>query len=108
MKHQRAIRTAIDEINLKMAGLKIEPEEGPKADFDIGAAMKKRFRPPDSQVIEEADEEEGEPDAEDRTVYEVLKRHMENEEAKKQAMQQASNSPMLKLMLMHKMMSGMS
>ena len=68
--------------NCKMAGLKIEPEEGPKADFDIGAAMKKRFRPPDSQVIEEADEEEGELDTEDRTVYEFMKNYMEYEEQK--------------------------
>lgn len=82
MKHQKVMKTAINEIKIKMDTLKIQPEEGPKADIDIDEAIQKRFRPPDSQVIEEADEEEGELDTEDRTVYEFMKNYMEYEEQK--------------------------
>ena len=82
MKHQKVMKTAINDIKIKMDTLKIQPEEGPKSDIDIDEAIQKRFRPPDSQVIEEADEEEGELDTEDRTVYEFMKNYMEYEEQK--------------------------
>ena len=94
------MKAAINEIKIKMDSLKIQPDGGPKADIDIGQAIQKRFRPPHSQVIEEADEQEGELDTEDSTVYEFMKNYMEYEEEKEQAEQQAS--PTLKLMLMQR------
>ena len=65
MKTQKLIRNSIQELKQKQQIIQQVRQQ-----VDISAALKKRFRPDQTQIMEE--DEEDEPDAEDRNVYQAL------------------------------------